>query len=58
MVDDALTMSERTGQHWHDAELHHVRGDTTFVHAIEIARPSAHEELRTARRDEHVAALA
>jgi predicted ATPase len=52
MVDDALTMSERTGQHCYDAELHRVRGDVlvratqsdfdaaeaAFAHAIEIAR--------------------
>ena len=50
MVDDALTMSERTGQHWPDAELHRVRGDVlvratqsgaaeaAFAHAIEVAR--------------------
>jgi class 3 adenylate cyclase/predicted ATPase len=52
MLDDAFTLSERTGQHWHDAELHRVRGDillrvdgpdlaaaeTAFAHSIGIAR--------------------
>src|SRR5262249_45568779 len=27
MLDDAFALSERTGQHCHDAELHRVRGD-------------------------------
>jgi class 3 adenylate cyclase/predicted ATPase len=64
MLDDALTLCERTGQHWFDAELHRLRGDTmlrairpdldaaevAFAHAIESAR-SQHArsfELRTA----------
>jgi predicted ATPase len=52
MLDDAFTVSERTEQHWHDAELHRVRGDillradgpdlaaaeAAFTRAIEIAR--------------------
>jgi class 3 adenylate cyclase/predicted ATPase len=49
-LDDAFALSERTGQHWPDAELHRVRGDVlvratqsgaaeaAFAHAIEIAR--------------------
>jgi predicted ATPase len=28
MLDDALALTERTGQHWLDAELHRLRGDT------------------------------
>jgi predicted ATPase len=52
MLDDAFALSERTGQHWHDAELHRVRGDillrvdrpdlaaaeVAFARSIEIAR--------------------
>src|SRR5262249_43913104 len=51
-LEDAFGESERTGQHWHDAELHRVRGDillradrpdlaaaeATFARSIEIAR--------------------
>ena len=51
-LDDAFAESERTGQHWYDAELHRVRGDillrvdrpdlaaaeAAFARAIEIAR--------------------
>jgi class 3 adenylate cyclase/predicted ATPase len=52
MLDDAFALSERTGQHCHDAELHRVRGDillradrpdlaaaeAAFTRSIEIAR--------------------
>jgi predicted ATPase len=52
MLDDAFALSERTGQHSYDAELHRVRGDillrvdrpdlataeTAFARSIEIAR--------------------
>jgi class 3 adenylate cyclase len=52
MLDDAFALSERTGQHCHDAELHRLRGDIllradrpdfaaaegAFTRSIEIAR--------------------
>jgi predicted ATPase len=52
LIDDALAVAERTGQHWQDAELHRGRGDVllnaaapdvagaeaSFRRALEIAR--------------------
>ena len=64
MLDEALALSERTGQHWHDAETYRIRGDillrgapsnvdtaeAAFARAIEIARSqqSRSFELRAA----------